>query len=94
MKQALSDEQIEVALDALPGWRLQEGKLHRDFEFADFSEAWAFLTRVALAAEKQNHHPDISNSWSAVSLDLSSHDAGGVTQRDLDLAALIASLTG
>ena len=93
MKQALSDEQIDTALESLGGWRRSDGKLRREFKFADFSQAFAFLTRVALAAEKSDHHPDIHNSWSAVTLELSSHDAGGVTQRDVDLARLIDGLT-
>jgi 4a-hydroxytetrahydrobiopterin dehydratase len=93
MARALSDDQVTTALEALPRWRLEHGALRREYTFADFSEAFAFLTRVALVAEKKNHHPDIHNSWSAVTLDLSSHDAGGVTQRDVDLAAAIDDLT-
>lgn len=93
MKQPLSDDQLESAVASLPDWRLAQGKLRRDFKFDDFSQAFAFLTRVALAAEKNDHHPDIHNSWSSVTLELSSHDAGGVTQRDIDLAAAIDALT-
>lgn len=92
MAQALSDDQIESALTALSDWRLLDGKVVRDYKFADFSEAFAFLTRVALVAEQRGHHPDIHNSWSAVRLELSSHDAGGITQRDIDLAAAIDAL--
>jgi 4a-hydroxytetrahydrobiopterin dehydratase len=76
------------------GWEEVGGKLHREFSFADFSEAFAFMTRVALLAEKANHHPDWSNSWSTVTIDLVSHDAGEVTDRDRDLAGAISELIG
>ena len=92
MKTALSAEHIKTALASLPDWGFSDGKLRREFKFADFSQAFAFLTRVALAAEKSDHHPDIHNSFSAVTLELSSHDAGGVTTRDLELAADIDKL--
>jgi 4a-hydroxytetrahydrobiopterin dehydratase len=72
------------------GWETAaDGRLHRRFTFKDFSEAWAFMARVALAAEKANHHPDWSNSWNTVDVYLTSHDAGGVTDRDTALAEAI-----
>ena len=74
------------------GWTVVDGKLHRELEFADFSEAFGFMTRVALAAEKANHHPDWSNSWNTVVIDLVSHDAGGLTDRDRALAEAINAL--
>lgn len=74
------------------GWEVVDGKLHREFAFADFSEAFGFMARVALAAEKANHHPDWSNSWNTVVVDLVSHDADGLTDRDRDLAATISAL--
>ena len=74
-------------------WTERDGALHRDFEFADFSEAFAFMTRVALLAERADHHPDWSNSWNRVSISLSSHDAGNVvTTSDRELAAAIDGL--
>lgn len=76
------------------GWEVVDGKLHREFRFADFSEAFAFMARVALAAEAANHHPDWSNSWNRVVIDLVSHDAGGITDRDRQLAAVINDLAG
>jgi 4a-hydroxytetrahydrobiopterin dehydratase len=76
------------------GWDVVDGRLHREFTFADFSEAFAFMARVALAAEKANHHPDWSNSWNKVTIDLVSHDAGGLTDRDRDLATKINDLAG
>lgn len=68
---------------------VQSGKLHREFTFSDFSEAWAFMARVALLAESANHHPDWSNSWNRVVIDLVTHDAGGITDNDTRLAIAI-----
>lgn len=79
-------------ITAPDGWTEVDGKLHRELEFADFSEAFAFMTRVALAAEKANHHPDWSNSWNTVTIDLVTHDADGLTQNDVDLADAINGL--
>jgi 4a-hydroxytetrahydrobiopterin dehydratase len=81
-----------VAMDAepLPDWEERDGGLHREFEFADFSEAFGFMTRVALLAEAAAHHPDWSNSWNKVRITLSSHSAGNVvTDADRELAARI-----
>ena len=85
----LAAEEIAAALRELPGWELRGAKLHRELAFADFSEAFAFMTRVALAAEKLDHHPDWSNVWNRVAIDLSTHDSGGVTQNDIELARQI-----
>ena len=74
------------------GWAVVEGKLHRELQFRDFSEAWGFIARVALAAEKADHHPDWSNSWSKVTIDLVSHDKGAITDRDLAMADTINTL--
>ena len=76
------------------GWNLEEGgkALVRSYRFKNFSEAFAFLTRVALHAEKIDHHPEFTNSWNRVDLRLTSHDAGGVTERDLKLAEVISEL--
>ena len=84
----LSDEERAVALEGLPGWRYDaaERALCRDFRFADFGAAFAFMTRVAIAAEKADHHPDWSNSWNKVEVALSTHSASGVTARDVELA--------
>jgi 4a-hydroxytetrahydrobiopterin dehydratase len=88
----LKDEEVRKALARVPKWALRKKKLHREFAFANFSEAFAFMTRVALAAEKANHHPDWSNSWNKVTIDLSSHDVKGLSRRDFDLAAAIDNL--
>ena len=68
------------------GWAVVDGKLHRELEFADFGEAFAFMTRVALAAERLDHHPDWSNSWNRVTIDIVSHAEGGITDRCVALA--------
>ncbi len=71
------------------GWEERNASLHRRFEFADFAEAFAFMTRVAAEAERLDHHPDWSNSWNVVEIDLVTHDAGQVTDNDRQLAAAI-----
>jgi 4a-hydroxytetrahydrobiopterin dehydratase len=91
----LGATRLRAGLARLPRWKARRGMLRREFVFADFSEAFAFMTRVALLAEKADHHPDWSNSWNKVVIELTSHDAGGLTQRDLDLAlAIERALTG
>jgi 4a-hydroxytetrahydrobiopterin dehydratase len=92
----LTDGEREAALAARPNWRWDEGGrcIRRNFTFADFAEAFAFMTRVALAAEKADHHPDWSNSWNRVDIALSTHSAGGLTRLDIDLAAVIDSAAG
>ena len=84
----LSDAEREEALRELAGWSWDGAAkaIHRSFRFRDFSEAFAFMTRVALAAEKADHHPDWSNSWNRVDVALSTHSEGGVTRKDIDLA--------
>ena len=83
----------DIVIDEVPdGWSIMAGKLHRELVFADFSEAFGFMVRVALLAEKADHHPDWSNSWNKVVIDLVSHDAGGLTERDRKLARAINGL--
>jgi 4a-hydroxytetrahydrobiopterin dehydratase len=81
-------------MDIPDGWALDEDgrALLRTYKFADFSEAFGFLTQVALHAEKVDHHPEFTSVWNRVDFRLSSHDAGGVTQRDLDLAKAISRI--
>ena len=81
-------------ITAPDGWTQDGDTLHRELAFADFSEAFGFMTRVALLAEKRNHHPDWSNSWNKVTIDLVSHDKGGITARDVALAERINALAG
>ena len=77
-------ETIEVA-----GWENTGDHLHREFEFGDFVEAFGFMSRVALLAEKANHHPEWSNVWNKVDIALTTHSAGGLTRKDLDMAAVM-----
>ena len=83
-------------MDAPNGWsKSDDGKaLERSFKFKDFSEAFAFLTRVAMHAEKIDHHPEFTNVWNRVDFRLTSHDSGGVTKRDHDLAEAINAIAG
>jgi 4a-hydroxytetrahydrobiopterin dehydratase len=85
----LDDAEIERLLAGLPNWALEDGKLHRELRFESFVAAFGFMTRVALLAEKRDHHPDWSNSYDQVVIDLSSHDAGGLSARDFELARAI-----
>jgi 4a-hydroxytetrahydrobiopterin dehydratase len=78
----------------LPGWTLDGEHLRRTFRFRDFVEAFAFMTKVALLAEKADHHPEWFNVWNRVEIGLSTHDAGGLSQRDVDLARAIDALGG
>ena len=83
-------------MDAPDGWSFEDGgkALVRSLRFKDFSEAFAFLTRVALHAEKVDHHPEFTSVWSRVDLRLTTHDSGGVTERDVELAKAINRLAG
>jgi 4a-hydroxytetrahydrobiopterin dehydratase len=87
----LSDEERAEALAAMPGWTWDEAgqAIRRRFRFRDFSEAFGFMTRVALAAEKADHHPDWSNGWNRVDIALTTHSEGGVTAKDVALARAI-----
>jgi len=91
MIQRLTDAERSAALAELPGWALVEGRdaMRKSFRFADFSAAFGFMARVALAAEKLDHHPEWSNVYNRVEVLLSTHDAGGLTARDLALARAI-----
>ena len=88
----LTDTELHAALGAMPGWEIRDGRLHRTFRFADFSAAFGFMTRVALVAESMNHHPEWRNVWSVVEIDLTTHDAGGITALDVTLARRISEL--
>lgn len=90
----LSASEVEAALDRLPGWTVARGRLCWEQRFRDFVEAFGFMARVALVAESMNHHPDWRNAWATVSIELVTHDAGGITLRDLELARRISELAG
>jgi 4a-hydroxytetrahydrobiopterin dehydratase len=82
----LSDSDVNDRLAALPGWELRDGTLHRELTFASFVEAFSFMTAVALVAQRMDHHPDWTNVYNKVTIRLSTHDAGGVTENDFALA--------
>lgn len=88
----LSDEQIKTELLGLSGWSVVNGKLHKDFVFDDFVEAFGFMTRAAIHIEKINHHPEWFNVYNKISVDLVTHDASGITQNDIVLARTLNSL--
>jgi 4a-hydroxytetrahydrobiopterin dehydratase len=90
----LTEAERSAALSSLPEWSLRDDKLAivRKFKFADFSQAFAFMTRVALIAEKRDHHPEWSNVYNWVEITLTTHDAGGLSQRDIDMATAIDAL--
>lgn len=85
---------LEAALSELPGWTLDSGKLTREFVFSDFNEAFGFMTRVALLAETRNHHPEWFNVYNRVKVQLTTHDSGGITRNDVDLAGDMNRLAG
>ena len=91
---ALDDTAIARALDTLEGWTLDEGKLLREFRFASFGEAFGFMSRAALVAEQLDHHPEWFNVYSTVRVHLTTHDAGGLTELDLELARAMNAIAG
>ena len=91
--QKLSEAEIESALKQLPGWSLAQGKLHREFQFPDFVHAFGFMATAAIAIEKRNHHPEWFNVYNRVVVDLTTHDASGITTKDVELAKLLDDLS-
>ena len=92
MMMKLSDEQIKVELAGLSGWSVVNAKLHKDFVFDDFVDAFGFMCKAAIHIEKMNHHPEWFNVYNKISVDLTTHDAGGITQNDIALARILNSL--
>lgn len=88
----LTETQIQKKLHTLPDWKYEGGTLVREYTFADFAAAFAFVARLAMLAEKANHHPDIDIRYNKVRVALVSHDAGGVTERDIAMAGEISRL--
>lgn len=85
----IPDSELAARIATLPGWTVTAGKLHKEFHLSDFVHAFGFMSCVALIAESMDHHPEWSNVYGDVTIDLSTHDAGGITSLDLELAARI-----
>jgi 4a-hydroxytetrahydrobiopterin dehydratase len=90
----LSEPEIAAALSELLGWQNISGKLHREYKFADFIAAFAFMSGAALVAQGMDHHPEGFNVWNTVRIELMTHDAGGITTLDLKLARAMEGLSG
>ena len=88
----LSQLEIDEQLKNLPGWSIVNEKLHKEFKFENFNQAFGFMTRAAMEIEKMNHHPEWFNVYNKISVDLMTHDAGGITQNDVTLAKILNSL--
>jgi 4a-hydroxytetrahydrobiopterin dehydratase len=88
----LEASEVEALLAGLEGWTLEAGKLSREFQFEDFNAAFGFMTRCALAAEAMNHHPEWFNVYRTVRVQLTTHDVGGISPRDFELAAKMNAL--
>ncbi len=85
-RHVLSKREIQEQLKSLPAWQVRQGKLHRELIFADFAEAFGFMTRLAILAEKHDHHPEWKNVYNRVIIDLVTHDTGGISPADFFLA--------
>lgn len=88
----LTDTELQEGLSQLPGWSLQAGKLHREYAFTDFVAAFGFMASAALVAQAMDHHPEWFNVWNKVRIDLTTHDAGGITALDVKLAQAMEQL--
>ena len=88
----LSQADIDEKLKNLPGWSVVNEKLHKEFQFNDFNQAFGFMTRAAMEIEKMNHHPEWFNVYNKITIELTTHDAGGITENDVNLAKILNSL--
>jgi 4a-hydroxytetrahydrobiopterin dehydratase len=91
-RKKLSDQELTTALKLLSGWTVAGGKLHKEFKFKNFVQAFGFMSSVALTAEGMNHHPDWSNVYNRVVIDLVTHDLGGISSFDVEFAARVDKL--
>jgi 4a-hydroxytetrahydrobiopterin dehydratase len=94
MPAKLTNKQVVSRLERIPGWKVVRGKLQRTFKFPDFVTAFGFMAKVALVAEKMNHHPEWFNVYGTVRVDLTTHDAGGISAADFSLALRMNELAG
>ena len=88
----LSQMDIDEQLKNLPGWSVVNEKLHKEFQFDSFNQAFGFMTRAAMEIEKMNHHPEWFNVYNRITVELTTHDAGGITRNDVNLAKILNSL--
>lgn len=88
----LSQEDINNELKNMPGWSVVNEKLHKEFQFESFNQAFGFMTRAAMEIEKMNHHPEWFNVYNKITVELTTHDAGGITKNDVNLAKILNSL--
>ena len=88
----LSEIEITEELKKLDGWEINDNKLHKEFQFDSFNQAFGFMTRAAMEIEKMNHHPEWFNVYNRITVDLTTHDAGGITNNDVNLARILNSL--
>ena len=88
----LSETEITEELKKLEGWAIKDNKLHKEFQFDSFNQAVGFMTRAAMEIEKMNHHPEWFNVYNRITVDLTTHDAGGITNNDINLARILNSL--
>ena len=88
----LSESDIDEELKKLSGWNVKDDKLHKEFQFDNFNQAFGFMTRAAMEIEKMNHHPEWFNVYNRITVDLTTHDAGGITNNDVNLARILNSL--
>jgi len=91
-RKKLSDSELTGTLKSLSGWSIRDGKLHKEFKFDNFVHAFGFMSKVALIAEKMNHHPDWSNVYNRVTIDLVTHDLGGISSFDVEFASRVQQL--
>ena len=85
----LSESDIKKELEKLVGWNVKNDKLHKEFQFDNFNQAFGFMTRAAMEIEKMNHHPEWFNVYNRITVDLTTHDAGGITNNDVNLARIL-----
>ena len=88
----LSELEITEELKKLEGWEIKDNKLHKEIHFESFNQAFGFMTRAAMEIEKMNHHPEWFNVYNRITIDLTTHDAGGITNNDVNLARILNSL--
>lgn len=88
----LSENEINEELKNLQGWSVVNEKLHKEFQFESFNQAFGFMTRAAMEIEKMNHHPEWFNVYNRITVELTTHDAGGITKNDVNLAKILNSL--